>query len=133
MTEEKALKIFAHCYNTGDFSAIIEKLHAKASFEAYNRFYKNEGAEFVSRMLQERGAELRELPKPNRAYYGFMMVRHDIIGRRAESCVVLTRDEPWKIEGVVRIKCSPLHIKDIRVYDPAKCEYTRGDYAGTEG
>jgi hypothetical protein len=90
------------------------------------------GRETVSRALEEKAAELRAQPLPNRAYSGFMMERRDIGGLRAELCVVLTRAESWLAEGIVRIKCTPLHIKDIRVFDPAKCEYTRGDYAGPE-
>jgi hypothetical protein len=112
---------------------VVRRLHKKASYEAYNRFYRSAGREIVSRALGEKAAELRALAAPNRAYFGFMMVRHDIGGVRAESCAVLTRAEPWQVIGVVRIKCTPLHIKDIMVYDPAKCEYTRGDYAGPEG
>jgi hypothetical protein len=132
MTEEKALNIYARCFNARDFADVVRLLHRKATFEAYNRFYRCEGAESVARFLEEKAAELRAQPKPGRAYAGFMMVRHDIAGLRAESCVVLTQYEPWNVEGVVRIKCTPLHIKGIRVLDPAKCQFTRGDYAGTE-
>jgi hypothetical protein len=132
MTEEKALKLFARCYNAGDFSDIYHYLHKKASFEAFYRFYRNDGRESVARLLQEKSTELRALPQPNCAYYGFMMVKHDVIGLRAESCLVLTKSDPRQAEGVVRIKCTPLHIKDIRILDPTGCNYTRGDYAGKE-
>jgi hypothetical protein len=133
MNEDKALRIFARCYNACDFTGVKCRLHKKATFEAYNRFYRSAGREIVSRTLDEKASELRAKPAPNRAYLGFMMVRHDIGGVRAESCVVLTRADPRQAEGIVRIKCTPLHIKDIVAYDPAKCEYTRGDYAGPEG
>lgn len=130
MTEEKALKIFARCYNACDFEDVVRRLHKKASFEAFNRFYRNVGRDGVERFLAEKAAELRALPKPNRAHYGFMLIQRGFSPMlRPESCAVLTQDDPWKVEGVVRIKCTPLHIKDIRVFDPAKCQYTRGDYA----
>ncbi len=74
------------------------------------------------------------LERPNRAYHGFMMVKRGLSPiPRPEPCVVLTRNEPWLTEGIVRIKCTPLHIKDIRVLDPATCEFTRGAYMGPEG
>lgn len=133
MTEEKALKIFARCYNRGDFTDVARLLHKSATYEAYNRFYVNTGAESVSRLLSEKAAELRAWPKPNRAYWGYMMVKHDLIGVRCESCLVLTRDDPREVEGVVRIKCSPLHIRNIRILDPSACKYTRGDYIDLEG
>jgi hypothetical protein len=133
LTEERALKIFARCYNKGDFADIARRLHKKASFEAFYRFYRNEGRENVQGILTEKAAELRALPVANRAYYGFMMVKHDVIGLRAESCLVLTKDDPWQVEGVVRIKCTALHIKDIRILDPDACKFTRGDFAGKEG
>jgi hypothetical protein len=133
LTEEKALRIFARCYNRGDFADIAARLHKKASYEAYNRFYVSTGEESVARLLTDKAAELRALPKPNRAYYGFMMVKHDVIGTRCESCLVLTRDDTREVEGVVRIKCTPLRIRGIRILDPASCKYTRGDYAGMEG
>jgi hypothetical protein len=132
MTEDKALKLFASCYNACDFSGISRLLHKKAGFEAFYRFYRNDGRDSVARLLQEKAAELRALPLPNKAYFGFMMVKHDVIGLRAESCLVLTKNDPWQVEGVVRIKCTPLHIKDIKILDPVSCKYTRGDYAGKE-
>ena len=133
MTEEKALKLFARCYNACDFAAVVRRLHGHASFEAYKRFYRSDGRESVARLLAEKAAELRALPLPNRAYLGFMMVKRDIIGTRCESCVVLTRSDPQQVEGIVRIKCTPLRVKDIRVLDPAKCQYTRCGYAAQEG
>jgi hypothetical protein len=133
MTEEKALKLYARCYNSGDFSGLTALLHKKAAYEAHNRFYRTEGRDNVARLLGEKAAELRAIPQPNRAYYGFIMVKHDLIGLRAESCLVLTKADPWLVEGVVRIKCTPLHIKEIRILDPEKCKYTRGDYAEREG
>jgi hypothetical protein len=133
MTEEKALKLFARCYNACDFTAVAGLLHGKASYEAYNRFYRNDGRESVARFLAGKAAGLRALPEPNRAYSGFMMVRHGIIGTKCEPCVVLTRGDPLQAEGIVRIKCTPLRVKDIRVLDPGKCNYTRCGYAGQEG
>jgi hypothetical protein len=133
MNEERALRLFARCANAGDFSPIASLLHKKASFEAYNRFYRSQGRDSVAWVLAEMAEALRARAEPDRAYHGFMMVQHDIIGMRAESCAVLMRSDPRKAEGIVRIRCTPLHIKDIRVLDPAKCTCTRGPYAGTEG
>lgn len=130
MTEEKALKIFARCYNRGDFAGVARLLHKKADYEAYNRFYVSAGRESVARLLGEKGAELRAKPKPWRAYLGFMMVKHDVIGTRCESCLVLTREDPREAEGIVRISCTMFRIRSIRILDPAKSQYTRGDYAG---
>lgn len=132
MTEEKALRLFARCYNACDFTVFARRLHKNAGFEAYNRFYRNEGRESVARLLREKAAELRALPAPNRAYYGFVTVRRDLGGTKVENCVVLTKNDPWQAEGIVRIKCSLLHIKDVRILNPAECQYTRADYAGME-
>lgn len=127
MTEEKALKLFAKGYHRGDFSDVFAHMHKKVSYEAFYRFYRHDGRESVQRVLNEKAAELRAMPLPNRAYNGFMMVKHDIIGTRCESCLVLTGDDPRNVLGIVRIKCTPLKIRDIRILDPAQCKYTRGD------
>jgi hypothetical protein len=132
MTEEKALRLFARCYNACDFAPLVRRLGKKATYTAYNRFYVSSGREAVARLLGEKAEELRALPQKNRAYHGFVIVQRDIIGRRADPCLVLTKHEPWQTLGVVRIKCTPLHIKDIRILDPAECRATRGDYAGGE-
>lgn len=127
MTEERALRLFAACYRRQSFTPMLRWLHKKASYTAFNRFYVSSGKDGVARLLGEKETELQALPRPNRAFRGFMMVKHDLIGNRAESCAVLTRADPWQTEGIVRIKCTPLHIKDIRVLNPADCQYTRGE------
>jgi hypothetical protein len=132
MNEEKALRLFAWCANARDFSPLVRFLHRKASFEAYDRFYRSEGRESVIKALAEMATAMSAQQNTGRAYHGFMMVRHDIIGLRAESCAVLTGSDPWKAGGIVRIRCSPAHIKGIRVLDPAECACTRGEYAGGE-
>lgn len=133
MNEEKALRMFARCYNERDFAGLERRLHRKASYGAYNRIYVSRGRQAVSKALAEKAAELLARPRPNRAHMGFMMKPRDVGGIKAEYCVVLTRDDPRQAEGIVRIRCTPLHIKDIWVYDPAQCQYTRGGYAGQEG
>jgi hypothetical protein len=133
MSEEKALKIFARCYNERNFAPLVRRLHRKASYGAYNRIYVSRGRPAVSRALAEKAAALQAQPRPSRAYMGFLIKPRDVGGIKAEYCVVLTRDDPRQAEGVVRIRCTPLHIKDIWVYDPAQCQYTRGSYIGPEG
>jgi hypothetical protein len=132
MNEEKALRLFARCANARDFSPLVRLLHRKASFEAYDRFYRSQGRESVEKVLAEMALALHAQQNAGRAYHGFMMVKHDVIGLRAESCAVLTGSDPWKAEGIVRIRCTPLRIKGIRVLDPAGCACTRGEYAGGE-
>ena len=128
MTEERALKLFARCFNSGDFTKLIRRLHKKAVFEAYDRFYKYTGAEKVAAVLLQRAASLNSAPQRSRAYNGYVQVRYELIGLRMESCLVLTGSDPRDVQGLVRIKCTPLHIKAITVLDPKLHTYTRADY-----
>ena len=128
MTEERALKLFARCYNSGDFSKLIRRLHKRVTFEAYDRFYKYSGAEKVAAILAQRAASLNSMPQRNRAYSGYVQVRYEIIGVRMESCLVLTGSDPRDVHGLVRIKCTPLHIKAINILEPKLHNYTRAEY-----
>ncbi len=133
MNEEKALKLFAACYNARDFSKLLSRLHRKATYTAYNRFYVSSLKEGVSRLLMEKAEELRAVEPPNRAYHGFVETPRSLTGTRVDPCLVLTRHLPWQELGIVRIKCTLLHIKDIRILDPATHAHTRADLAGKEG
>jgi hypothetical protein len=130
LTEEKALKLFARLYNKCDFSGIVRHLHPKATYESWDNFYKYTGRSSVAGVLGAKACSLREINPRNKAYIGFTMVKHDIIGTRCEPCLVLTRDDPRQVIGVVRIKCSWRRIRRIRIYDGKGMTYTRGDYAG---
>jgi hypothetical protein len=65
-----------------------------------------------------------------RAYLGFVMVKHDLIGTRCEPCVLLTDDGARQVNGVVRIHCTLRCIQDISVSRNEGMQITRGDYAG---
>lgn len=130
MNEEKALRLFGQCYNSGDFAPLIRKLGRKAFYEAHNRLYLCSGRERVAALLNEKAAELKALPEPNRAYKGFLIVKRELIGSKPDHCVVLTGADTRNVLGVVRIKCGWLSVKSIKVLDPAACEYTRADYLG---
>ena len=128
MTEEQALKLFARCYNRCDFSPIVRYIHKKASYESWDHFYKYTGRGSVAGALAEKANMIKEKNPPNRAYMGFVMVRHDIIGLRCEPCVLLTRNDPRQVIGVMRIKCTPFRMKHFRVWDGKGMTITRGDY-----
>jgi len=129
MTEERALKLFAQAYNNGDFSKVVGRLHTRATYEAHDRFYRCTGKDKVAAVLGEKADILNALADRYRAYTGFIQVKHDVIGTRMESCVVLTGSDPRDVKGLVRIKCTPLHIKDILIKNPKDHTYTRADYA----
>ena len=133
MSEEKALALFGRCYNCCDFTGLAGSLGKRAIYEAFNRIYRHEGRDSVTKALTEKAAELRALPRPNRAYRGFLNSMHELLGLpKCENCVVLTKDDPNQAIGIVRIRYSFFRIREIRVLDPAKYNFTRGSYLGKE-
>lgn len=131
MSEEKALELFARCYNRCDFTEFNRRLSRHASYEAFNRIYRHNGRDSVRRYFDEKAAELRSLPRPNKAWRGYLMTKHDLMDLpKCDHCVVLTHNDPRQTLGIVRIRCSLFGIREIRVLDPARCQCTRGDFCG---
>ena len=131
MSEEKALELFARCYNRCDFAEFNRKLGRRAAYEAFNRFYVHSGRDSVRRLLEEKAAEQRALPRPNKAWRGYLMSKHDLLELpKCDHCVILTANDPGKVLGIVRIKASLFGVREIAVLDPAKCQFTRGEYCG---
>lgn len=131
MSEEKALELFARCYNRCDFTEFARRLSKRAVYEAFNRFYRHNGRESVRRLLEEKAAELRSMPLPNKAWRGYLMSTHDLMDLpKCDRCVILTASDPRRVLGIVRIKAWVFGIREIVVMDPVKCQFTRGDYCG---
>ena len=131
MSEEKALELFARCYNRCDFTEFSRRLSRRATYEAYNRIYRHNGRDSVRRLLDEKAAELRSLVRPNKAWRGYLVSKHDLLDLpKCDNCVILTANDPRQILGIVTIRGTVFGIREIRVLDPAKCECTRGEYCG---
>ncbi len=127
MTEEKALALYARCYNRCDFSELNRKLSQKATYMAYNNFYEHKGRGSVCKALDAKAADLRALPRPNKVWRGYLKGRAEALDLpRMDSCLVLTADDPSRVLGVVILTRALFRIRDIRVLDPARCQYTRG-------
>lgn len=128
MNDERALALFAQCYNRCDFAEFSRKLSEEAAFAAFNSFYTYNGKESVRKALDEKASELRRLEQPNKAWRGYLRGHHGLLDMpRMDSCVVLTASDPSIVLGVVIIKCALFRIRDIRVLDPAVCSFTRSD------
>ena len=132
MSEERALELFAMCYNGGDFSPVIRRLHKRCTLEWYDFFYRQEGRDRVEQMLHWREAKLNAQTPRNRAHHGFEMVKHDVLGMQPQACIVLTDSTDREVLGIVRIRCSLFRIKTIYVGNPEYHTYTRGKYIETE-
>ena len=133
MSEEKALELFARCYNRCDFAGFARRLSKRAVYEAFNRLYVHDGRDSVLRALNEKAAELRAMDRPNKAWRGYLRYKSDMLDLpRCDNCVVLTANDPGRVLGVVRIRCTIFGVRAIRVLDPAKCDFTRGEYCGSK-
>ncbi len=129
MSEDKALELFAHCYNRGDFAPVIRRLSKKCTLEWHDFFYKQEGRARVGEVLRWRAGLLNDLPRRNRAHVGYEMVKHDVFGMQLRPCLVLTDADDDRVLGIVSIRPSLLGIRNINVGNPEYHTYTRVRYA----
>lgn len=128
MNNERALALFARCYNRCDFSDFGRKLSDNATFVAFNSFYTYKGQDSIRKALDDKANELRQLELPNKAWRGYLRGHHGMLDLpKMDDCVVLTASDPSIVLGVVMIQCALFRIRDIRVLDPADCSYTRSD------